>query len=1592
MKKFLIYILLLFHVLSTGNVWLFLPFVHAEVWDIGHWRDNAWGQVPGTTFAWFNFTQQIRNDGIYSKPNASTIQLIEAGDYLIIATTRDNDTSDGRYNPQLRVSQTIGTWDLFTSHYSGYSRSDEEDESWTRAISIIVWASANSQVQIQKRRDTDAPTWWSVVNASDVQVIRLTQTNYGIYGIWWTGNVYGWITPNTVSIDSVITQSDIWSIEWNTASDTIILKWDNKKYLTAWSTSFAWWTSRTQRVGHLEYDNIDALSTRSYCYTRNGANEYCGLGSMDVVETSTTDISLQVEVFRGAWITNDDGGADVDSGTNTDGNGQMIVLEMPEYLEVFSSEDSVWLQNVTTAQTLNIARDVNISDPLSFTKNTNSLVNVTNPADIFSWANVWTARGNVGAWARQTTFGSITLDGVEQSVGLHWNYSRWNQGVIDTFALGFQPAWIFTTTWVWTTLWVNTDPLPGWAAGGTDRTQPWTLGFFALNLDTLIAPELNQSAYRFFGNTNSSDVWAVLAAQDSSATLSSDGEEFRLRSLVSVTQNKLRQNETDFKLQFSERVGTCDISFTWETYIDVTAATAIAFNDNATPNDEATLTTNANDPINGGTTVVNQTYQELNTFTTSVSAIWKDQDWKWDFSLIDNTAPDSTSYCFRIVESDGTLLDTYSVIPEITTITPPPAPGWVDTNLAFWLKADKGISDTDDEDPLPTWLDSSINGLDATAINAPTYRNDDTNELNYNPVVDFDGVADYMSNLWNGAHSDSYYIVLVPDVEIEWTSSQWVPFGLDCESGTLSAGGPCGLQFGGLALWAFTLSIPDEVITHALGSSSNYRSSKAALATFPAGKPMLVGINDNAIGGITNIYEKWLQVDNTVRNTYQTLANADYSLWRSLDNANPFYYDWKIAEVINYDWGLTTNQRQKIESYLAIKYGITLNSWTQNYIASDGTTFWGTGSNTWYNNDIFWIGRDDTQELGQVKSKSMNDGSVVTLEAQGEWTNITNTFTDIGDKEFFMSGHNNGSNSWSPTDAPWGFSILSREWKVQEIGDVGNVRFSFDVDDGNFDIPVLTAGTNYFFVSDSDDDGNFDNETPVAMTNSSGSIWTSANVNVDDEQKYTIATLASLNNIPTDIALSSDNANENIVNGTTLGSLTTTDADLWDSHTYSLVWGAWDADNGRFTISWANVNFNHSPDHELQATYNIRIQTNDGVGGTYQEAFIITINDIWEATTSTIGFESSDDDNKYDITSGQWNNNTVNPNTWSNALESDNLWVNNSQSCFQITHDSATDGFVEFEYEMSSQAWDELTFQIDGVEEDSFSGTIPYTTYTSSVQTAGPHIYKWCYIKDGAGSAGTDNAYIDDISFINGASDTTAPTITSTSIASGSLLPGWSHSLEIGYLDLESGINTGSAILQLAKWDGVSAYGANIAGTGITIWSVTSTGATYSTNNLDFGRYIYAFQISDNDGNISTSTGAEFYIDTPEFLISTPEIDLGTLMAWSGTFSPTLTITVRTVWAAFDVNFDRSSDFTQGTELIPSFSDSLWYGFQQTPYSGVISPITINQSIIMQGASINTNGEKNTYTYDIQIWALVDIEQAAWDYTWLLDFDIILTY
>ncbi len=175
-----------------------------------------------------------------------------------------------------------------------------------------------------------------------------------------------------------------------------------------------------------------------------------------------------------------------------------------------------------------------------------------------------------------------------------------------------------------------------------------------------------QSAYRFFEGANSTNVGSALAAQDTPAELASGGDDVRLRMLMHIDEGA-GIDEHSFKLQFSPMSGSCDIGFSGETYVDVTGATAIAYKDNGTPADGDALTANGSDPTHSGHTIVNQTYEELNTFSNSEAYVPDNQDAKWDFSLTDNGAPAETDYCFRMVKSDGTELDAYSVIPQLTT-------------------------------------------------------------------------------------------------------------------------------------------------------------------------------------------------------------------------------------------------------------------------------------------------------------------------------------------------------------------------------------------------------------------------------------------------------------------------------------------------------------------------------------------------------------------------------------------------------------------------------------------------------------------------------------------------------------------------------------------------------------------------------------------------------------------------------------------------------------------------------------------------------------------------------------------------------------
>ncbi len=97
---------------------------------------------------------------------------------------------------------------------------------------------------------------------------------------------------------------------------------------------------------------------------------------------------------------------------------------------------------------------------------------------------------------------------------------------------------------------------------------------------------------------------------------------------------------------------------------------------------------------------------------------------------------------------------------------------------------------------------------------------------------------------------------------------------------------------------------------------------------------------------------------------------------------------------------------------------------------------------------------------------------------------------------------------------------------------------------------------------------------------------------------------------PTDISTSVSSFSENITAASTVATLSRTDPDTADAHTYSLVSGDGDTDNRSFTIDGNQLKINASPDHETQESYSVRLRTTDSGGLNFEKSFTFAVNDF----------------------------------------------------------------------------------------------------------------------------------------------------------------------------------------------------------------------------------------------------------------------------------------------------------------------------------------------------------------------------------------------
>ncbi|HSV85891.1 MAG TPA: cadherin domain-containing protein [Levilinea sp.] len=105
---------------------------------------------------------------------------------------------------------------------------------------------------------------------------------------------------------------------------------------------------------------------------------------------------------------------------------------------------------------------------------------------------------------------------------------------------------------------------------------------------------------------------------------------------------------------------------------------------------------------------------------------------------------------------------------------------------------------------------------------------------------------------------------------------------------------------------------------------------------------------------------------------------------------------------------------------------------------------------------------------------------------------------------------------------------------------------------------------------------------------------------------------------PTGLTLSQISAAENVPTGAQVATLSTTDADLGDVHTYDLVSGDGSIDNAAFSISGNRLLTAVPLDFEMKNSYAIRLRTTDSGGASFEKAFTFMVTNLNEAPTSLL--------------------------------------------------------------------------------------------------------------------------------------------------------------------------------------------------------------------------------------------------------------------------------------------------------------------------------------------------------------------------------------
>ena len=419
-------------------------------------------------------------------------------------------------------------------------------------------------------------------------------------------------------------------------------------------------------------------------------------------------------------------------------------------------------------------------------------------------------------------------------------------------------------------------------------------------------------------------------------------------------------------------------------------------------------------------------------------------------------------------------------------------PGGVGQDLSLWYRADNGV-ETDANNKVSGWNNSTANDVKLTMNSATAYipYNDQTTYTktwNFNPTLSFDGTNNYLrnntTNYLNTAGSVHYITVARLNPAASGYNSIFAINGNDDGFFLVGNGNTV---------------TPMPTINNYVNVNATGPASSVRFGIYSSILPK-TGTTPNQRGFYNGLEKIYTSAYPRTGTNYVIPALGAYIGADGTTGDNP---NGEIAEVILYHeptgGDMTNANLAKIHSYLAIKYGVTLDQTTpQDYVDSDENSIWTASVNPDYNNNIAGIGRDDQGSLYQKQSWSVNPGQQVLISTTGlSHTNTSNSGV-IGNGQFLVWGDNGLAKA--PTVAITGISDINYRfasvWKVQNTANTGTVRVSWPAGFANLKLIVSDDDV----IDATDDIHNMDNTQLV-----NGVEYAYADVTLGDGKYFTMA-------------------------------------------------------------------------------------------------------------------------------------------------------------------------------------------------------------------------------------------------------------------------------------------------------------------------------------------------------------------------------------------------------------------------------------------------------------------------------------------------------